>query len=152
MIPVIQKDHYTCGPVALMNALRWLNIPFKYRKARKEFIAAMRCTKKDGTYTDEFGKVFKEKIRMVGSAVIVRHSVDGLLWWLEKGYGAAVYLKWKYLGTGHYIWVEGIVNINGLNYFIIHNWVAEYARLVSEVEMRKQEVVKVWAVKPLKQA
>jgi hypothetical protein len=49
-----QNDKYSCGPVALINALKWAGEVKNGGALRKRLIAACKCKPPRGCYTDDF--------------------------------------------------------------------------------------------------
>ncbi len=54
-----QRDNYSCGPVALINAARWSGSKEKIRSLRKRFMSECECTF-PGTSLGNFKKVINE--------------------------------------------------------------------------------------------
>jgi len=54
-----QRNSYSCGPVALMNLLKWLGQPVNYDKDYPEMFAKCKCNK-EGTQLRNFVKVLYE--------------------------------------------------------------------------------------------
>lgn len=56
---VKQNDFFSCGPVAIANALKWAGFDFSYSKNRKKFIEHCKCDL-IGTGTKNFERSLKE--------------------------------------------------------------------------------------------
>lgn len=56
---VRQRDNYSCGPVAIANALKWAGSKFSYRRYHPMFIAAAKCQKPRGTKRGHFDRTLR---------------------------------------------------------------------------------------------
>ncbi len=108
-----QRDKYRCGPVALMNILKWGGRWLTYDDMRDSLTALCRCTPEGGTGWGKFDqglrKVAKrhkgftvEKVRRPRLAEIEAH--------LRGGGALVLNYQWEYLGNEnrHYSLMVGI--------------------------------------------
>lgn len=54
-----QKDHYSCGPVAIINLCKWAGFEFDAQKWLKKFKKLTNCDT-EGTYPDDLYKALKK--------------------------------------------------------------------------------------------
>ena len=57
---VRQNDHFSCGPVAIANAMKWAGLKFSYAKSRERFLKACNCQNPVGTTTRNFERALRE--------------------------------------------------------------------------------------------
>lgn len=118
---VRQDNSYTCGPVALANALKWSGESFSYKKRRAEFIKLTKCDK-DGTHDD----AFESALRHLGGKRMsvrrrVRPGIDEIERWLCRG--GAIVGTMNFLDTPHFALIVDVIGSRGddLHYFVVIN-------------------------------
>ena len=57
---VKQRDKYSCGPVAILNALRWAGVNADYGQSVKRFTATCKCAPPEGTAHREFDSALRK--------------------------------------------------------------------------------------------
>jgi hypothetical protein len=53
-----QLDDFSCGPVAVLNALKWVGYDANYKRDHKRLVKLCRCTK-DGTHDEGFDRAIR---------------------------------------------------------------------------------------------
>jgi hypothetical protein len=61
---VRQKDDYGCGPIAVLNALKWAGYDAQYKRDYARLIRLCKCTK-GGTIDDNFNKAIRQYKRLL---------------------------------------------------------------------------------------
>lgn len=69
---VKQRDHYSCGPVAIMNVLKWVGVRFNYRDRIKAFQEACSCIPTRGTNHSSFDRALRQIVGLLPVDVRVR--------------------------------------------------------------------------------
>lgn len=95
-----QRDQYSCGPVAIANAMKWAGSKESASKIRKRFIQECKCSPKhNGCYTDDLEEALCEadllefeRINWPGLDDLDKH-LDG---------GGVVLLRIRHEHGGHY--------------------------------------------------
>ena len=80
-----QKDQYSCGPIAIMNILKWSGVEFSYREAIKFFQKICNCRASHGGTTHSS---FDWALRRVGEhlegGLHIRRVYRPALWQIEE--------------------------------------------------------------------
>lgn len=133
MAYVGQRDSYSCGPIAVGNAIKHYRA-FNYSKNRKRIMRVLR-TCHCGTPVARMTSGLR---KLLGSNFVVIKSDGPYKWYfdemLQKGYAAIVSWKWPGEREGHYAFFEPrkkgqkyyrVANYNGRGQAVssLANWV-----------------------------
>ncbi len=69
---VKQRDHYSCGPVAIMNVLKWVGVRFNYQERIKVLQEACDCVPTRGTRHAAFDRALRHVVGLLPVDVRVR--------------------------------------------------------------------------------
>lgn len=118
-----QRNKYACGPVAIMNALKWANINVSYKKHFNKIKKLTDCIN-DGSYYDGIVKAIKNYSKVfnfVENHFIEICDIDGYI----KN-GASIILEYYYKDSessdgysGHYVFIPGKW---GKYYLLVNNY------------------------------
>lgn len=103
-----QIDHFSCGPTAVINAIKWTGAPVSYRTMRKTVIEACQ-TQKDGTDPFELDRGVQEIFPSYG--IIYRHlrgSCRGFPRHVRRGGAVIIRFKWPRHDVGHYVLITNV--------------------------------------------
>ena len=109
-----QQHHYSCGPTAVMNALKWLGVKVKYRCDINNFLD-YEYKHSEGMYNTGVKKAFKDYGYDIKRKVYV--TIPLLKEELLKG--NAIVLNYNHRIGGHYLFIKSY-NANE-NRFEVHN-------------------------------
>lgn len=114
-----QRDKYNCAPVALLNALKWVNEDVTY-KSLKQLRKACKCTKPGGgTRSNHFTTALRKDKRLVLSRTVKQPTLKEIDTWVEKG--NVVILRYSWWKAGHYKPVNQYVE-----HHIEGRWIGHY--------------------------
>lgn len=102
-----QYDQYSCGPVVVVNALKWDNRPISWRKNKKQLIQRIGTSRETGS---RFWAVYDTLLAKFGSRVRMFWRVDFHLMNLalrKKGF-VILSASWRDDPDGHYFAIDGI--------------------------------------------
>ena len=95
-----QRDQYSCGPVSVINALKWAGLPLSYRKHYKKIKKKCKTDKGWGTYTHNitktlggFKEIWFETVPLITYRQLKDHLMNG---------GAAILEYWYREDDGSY--------------------------------------------------
>lgn len=124
---VKQRDDYNCGPIAIVNVLKWAGLPLTYGSMHI-FNQLMKTSLRRGTRRSEISSVLK----LFKEVISFRHkkepTLDDIRNHLDKGGIAIVLVRWMEDGQswGHYFVVDEV--INGGIYSVINFTMSKPAR------------------------
>ena len=78
-----QRDQYSCGPVAIMNTLKWSGFKFSYEDQIEHFQSLCGCTSSEGTFHAPFDKALRIASKELGGFNVKRIYYPKL-WQIEK--------------------------------------------------------------------
>lgn len=101
-----QKDQYSCGPVAVINALKWAGLPLTYKSDFKEIKTRCKTTADWGTTPHNISKVLSQYDELsfeIKQLITLKDIEEHLL------SGGAVILEYWFkdetLYDGHYVFI-----------------------------------------------
>lgn len=95
---VKQRDHYSCGPVAIMNILKWVGVKFNYRDRIEVLQEACKCSPPRGTKHAAFDKALRLVAELLPVDICVRRVHRPKLCQIEEHLrsGGAVVLNYRW--------------------------------------------------------
>jgi hypothetical protein len=94
-----QQDQYSCGPVAIANAMKWYGSKERAKDLRKRFIPICKCMSDIGTHIPYFEEgIVKAKFHLIDR--IERPKIKDLDEYLSKGWIAILRVRHEVYG-GH---------------------------------------------------
>ncbi len=105
---VKQRDNYSCGPIGVINALKWAGFPLSYQKHFRKIKKKCKTTRSWGTLVDRIsvaldwyvGQIEYEREQLVTYRRLLRHLKQGgsaiLEYWFKEDNGT-----WD----GHYVFI-----------------------------------------------
>lgn len=95
---VKQRDHYSCGPVAIMNVLKWVGVRFNYQERIKVLQEACDCVPTRGTRHAAFDRALRLAAKLVTADVRIRRVHRPKLSQIEEHLrsGGAVVLNYRW--------------------------------------------------------
>jgi hypothetical protein len=122
-----QRDHYSCGPVALINYHKWLGLPATGRQL-KRYQRICKCRRPNGTHPHGFSTAVGKTHHFV--------SYQNFKKYLQCG-GCAI-INAKVPSGRHYFFVAGIAQRSDgkISFLAVNYCVDETLTLISWAEMR----------------
>ncbi len=121
-----QRDGYSCGPVAIMNVVKWAGLTFSYKNEIKFFQSICGCRPVFGTNHSNFEKALYTIAREV-EGLKVKRVYKPKLWQIEDhlGAGGIIILNyyWKRAGTHarHFMILNRVSN-SGKSFLTINDY------------------------------
>lgn len=108
---VKQKDEYNCGPIAIVNVLKWAGLPLTYGSMHI-FNHLMGTSIRKGTRRLEMSKTLKLFKQIINFRHKNEPSVEDIRNHLDKGGIAILLIRWIEDGEswGHYFVVDEVIN------------------------------------------
>jgi hypothetical protein len=120
-----QRDGYSCGPVAIINALKWAGVETT-KEERKRISNKIKCKQNFGTFKEDFQKYFKQ-IKYLDSKFFHRLSLKKFKKHIDNG-GAIIWirkLEKEVVGNKVYVW-DGhytfCIGRDKENYLLVNNY------------------------------
>jgi hypothetical protein len=111
-----QPEYNTCGPVAVMNALKWLRQPINYKQYISIFKDFCHEDVFDGTWKCDlinYLKLFKIRYKLMPPPTIKKIEK-----YINNGYGVILGFDWFYSKTKHMVFIDKQTK----DFFIVHNY------------------------------
>lgn len=117
-----QRDQYSCGPIAILNALKWTGISITYRSHFKKIKTLCKTTMNWGTTPENITKVlldYSEHLNFEIKELVTLKSIDKHL----KAGGALILEYWfneDGIYDGHYVFIfqrdgHDFITVNNMN-------------------------------------
>lgn len=119
---VSQTDDFRCGPIGIINALKWAGIKISWGGNCKTLTDLTKCTWPDGAQPDDINRA----LRTLGApAFTVRYrngapKLPMVRAAIKSGCAILIGFQWPWAG-GHYALLVDIVWVEGVEYFGLIN-------------------------------
>jgi hypothetical protein len=134
-----QRDHFRCGPIAVLNALKWAGVPVTEKKDLKRISKLCKCVAGRGTPKRATTIALRKSKGIILSKKVKKPTLKVLDEWIDNGGAVLLRYTWKLGPKEKYykkykemyedLWVGHLAFVSARNkgHYVVHNfsWISE---------------------------